>query len=70
MSRTTYDLLTTACSNRGIDVNRVHKTRLVLRTLDGVVFIFRSIEAAWEGYKADPTLHNAPLLRPVEPIRY
>lgn len=70
MSRRIEDLLTTACANRGIAVERVHKARLILRTLDGVVFIYRSMGAAWEGYKANPTLHNAPLVTRVQPIRY
>ena len=70
MSRRIEDLLTTACANRGIEVNRIHKTRYTLRTPDGVVGVFRSLAAAWETYKEDPTFHNAPLLRPVQPIRY
>ena len=68
--RSTASLLTTACANRGIAVEKVHKTRYVLRHPEGPVQICRSLEAAWEHYKSDPTFRNAPLVSSTVPIRY
>lgn len=69
MSRTTSSKLLTACTNRGIEVERKHKQRIELRPPGGPPVVCTSITNAWVRFQEE--LSQLPLARPahVQPIR-